>query len=503
MIDNIDFDECLISGGDHRLSLVVGTTLNLYGCSPRPIDHISYSSSTASTVGYDAYRHAEIVFNDLDESSDLMDEYQSLRDRLRSYVGLDDTVDIVLGPSGTDMELLSLLASLQVNIKVTNILVARDEVGSGIEYAAKGCHSTTVLPNGESVVKGDCIAGYEEYDIQLNSVPVRDNKGEILPVSVVIDDVEAKIREAVASDRRVLLHLVYRTKTGIVSPCFRSVQNLLKQFPQGVDVVVDACQYRMSNESLNVLLSAGCMVIITGSKFYAGAPFSAALLVPDGIRDRFTSGGQVPSGLNSYFSRSELPIRWTSFDGSLNEHANPGLLLRWETALYEMRSFSGVHLGRFRDSVNLFVDVLELIVSKYDFISIVKEDKGQSLISSDDGVFNQTIQTFLIDEDKLNIHDGLVIYQALYHDLSELFSFDFARHLCHLGQPVKVKKNTNGEWCAALRISLNASFFSEQSGKILEKQKTVLINDLNVIFDKISIIIKNLDEVKSYLKAEN
>lgn len=495
------FDECLMSGGDHRLSIMKGTSLNLYGCSPKPIKHISYSSSTASTVGHDAYCYVDHIFSTLNKNpscESLVNEFQSIRDRIRSYIGSEDSVDIALGPSGTDMELIALAAALYKNDSVTNILVARDEVGSGTEFAASGRHSTSILPSRKVVNKGEVISGFERFDIDLNFIPVRDEvTGEILSVQSVTSDVLTKVKAAVSNERHVLLHLVYRTKTGIVSPCFDSIKKILEMYPGKVDVVVDACQYRMSNESLNYMLKSGCMVIITGSKFYAGAPFSSALLVPESIRDRFVSDLFVPEGLSDYFSRSELPIRWRVFDRVLNRNCNLGLLLRWETALFEMRSFSGVHVERFGSTAHLFKKTLSDIIGKYSNISIVEEDKGASLISDSDVIFNQTIQTFIVND--LDINDAKFIYKALYTDLSVFFDEPYAGVICHIGQPVKVRKNIDGKWCAALRISLNSRFFSQESGKILLKQEKIIEDELFVVFEKLKLIVNNFELIKTFL----
>src|SRR5512140_3009025 len=50
-----------------------------------------------------------------------------------------------------------------------------------------------------------------------------------------------------------------------------------------VQVVVDACQMRLGRPRLRKYLDRGCMVIVTGSKFFTGPPFSVALLVPAGF----------------------------------------------------------------------------------------------------------------------------------------------------------------------------------------------------------------------------
>lgn len=51
-------------------------------------------------------------------------------------------------------------------------------------------------------------------------------------------------------------------------------------------------------------------MLITGSKFYRGPPFSAAILVPTEIMDQLVSeqdNAKIPQGLNTFIGKSEIP----------------------------------------------------------------------------------------------------------------------------------------------------------------------------------------------------
>jgi hypothetical protein len=86
------------------------------------------------------------------------------------------------------------------------------------------------------------------------------------------------------------------------------------------------------------------MVGVTGSKFVTGPAFSAALLVPPGAAGRL-EGVRMPRALAKLCAEGEWPQDWSVAwpQGSApSQHANFGLLLRWEAALEEMRRFAAL-----------------------------------------------------------------------------------------------------------------------------------------------------------------
>ena len=103
------------------------------------------------------------------------------------------------------------------------------------------------------------------------------------------------------------MHVLAGSKTGLSAPSFEAVQRLHERFGARLDVVVDACQMRLAPERVRAYLEAGCMVLITGSKFFGGPPFSGALLVPAGVAARAPELAPLPPGLAGYFTRPEWP----------------------------------------------------------------------------------------------------------------------------------------------------------------------------------------------------
>jgi hypothetical protein len=101
-------------------------------------------------------------------------------------------------------------------------------------------------------------------------------------------------------------------------------------------VLVDACQFRLSPDSLQAYLAQDFMVAITGSKFVGGPAFCGALLLPPGVARR---SRRVPlDALGAYSSRFDWPPGWTPAK-VLQETVNLGVLLRWEASLVELRRF--------------------------------------------------------------------------------------------------------------------------------------------------------------------
>src|SRR5260370_8474970 len=89
-------------------------------------------------------------------------------------------------------------------------------------------------------------------------------------------------------------------------------------------------------------LDRGYMVIVTGSKFFTGPPFSGALLVPAGLSKALGAVTDVASGFLEYFSRSDWPRNWPALRSGFPIRANLRQWLRWEAALAEIPAYSGL-----------------------------------------------------------------------------------------------------------------------------------------------------------------
>src|SRR6185437_9357044 len=139
---------------------------------------------------------------------------------------------------------------------------------------------------------------------------------------------------------KVLLVMMDVSKTGLISPSVACAQDLKQRFPERVEVMVDACQLRLSPPTLAAYLRQDFLVAITGSKFMTGPAFSAALLVPEAAAERMQAA-RAPRALADLCLQGELPDGWRNAP-ELKARANFGLVLRWEAALEEMKRFSAL-----------------------------------------------------------------------------------------------------------------------------------------------------------------
>jgi hypothetical protein len=85
---------------------------------------------------------------------------------------------------------------------------------------------------------------------------------------------------ALAQGRRVLLVLADVSKTGLIAPSLACVTALQRRWPDALDILVDACQFRLAPATLRAYLIHNFMIALTGSKFLTGPTFSGALLIP-------------------------------------------------------------------------------------------------------------------------------------------------------------------------------------------------------------------------------
>lgn len=170
-------------------------------------------------------------------------------------------------------------------------MVEADETGSGVQ---------AVL----SAVDPNCVA-----------VSLRASDGAPRLAGEIDAEVAALTKQAVIQGQRVLLIMADQSKTGLIAPGPGCVMQLYQQHPDQVAVLVDACQFRITPATFRAYLQQGFMVALTGSKFFAGPSFSAALLLPEKVRQNRPSAEAC---------------------------LTPGLLLRWEAALFELRRFCAV-----------------------------------------------------------------------------------------------------------------------------------------------------------------
>jgi hypothetical protein len=491
--------ELLIEGGDARIALGSDGITNKYGCTPFPDPGLlSFGSSTASIISTSAFAAAsrlreKIVLAAGTESlTDIYTgELNRVRAELKALCGVTDMpdLDIVFAASGTDLHLIASQITGETTSQPTRVIMAGvEETGSCVPLALSGKHFSTRSALGQSVDEGMPIAGSNVIDI--STVPIRDGDGNPRPIAEIDADVESLVSEALAMKQRILLILVDVSKTGMIAPSPACAAALHHRYPQSLDVLVDACQFRIAAPTLRAYLEQGFMLALTGSKFITGPTFAGALLLPSTVTDRLRQRPlPLPPALASYSARAEWPAHWRNTD-IFDNVANIGLLLRWEASLDELRAFRTVPEADVCQFLQAFADAISSRLQNdpfFEALPVPKMDR-QPLINAKNWDQYQTIFPFLLyhpaanfAKSPLNRDQTLQIYRLLQADLG-----DGVR--CQLGQPVACG-NRNGVAVSALRICASARLIVEACAENGKNAASVIDRAL-VALDKTAILVE-------------
>jgi hypothetical protein len=465
--------DLLTHGGDARIVLDRTRGSNKYGCSPFPDASLAaFGSSTASTISATGFAAAERLRDRLEaaashESAVLTyaRELDRMRAELADLCGIADLPDleIVFAASGTDLHLLAAqLAAGGARAPLIAVMVEASETGSGVPAAIAGRHFSTRTALGQSASEGNLVEGVA--GVEIAALASRAADGLPRPAHLVDAEVETRVIEAVKSSRHVLLTLVDVSKTGMIAPTPKLVLEIRRRFPDSVDVLVDACQFRLSRASLRAYLEHGFMVALTGSKFLTGPTFSGALLVPRTLARRLKRQALSPA-LGAYSARADWPRGWTA-SRSLPEAANYGLLLRWEAALDELRAFRSIPDSEVAAFLADFARAIEARLCADPALEALPVPVLDRRPLVDAGNWDEipTIFPFLLrgaDRSLLQREETARVYTSLAQDQSELGdSRAIAPLRYQVGQPVPCG-HRNGVPLSALRLCASARLVVE------------------------------------------
>ena len=497
-------DQLLVSGSDNRLALDQKTRLNSYGCAavPQPAT-ISFASTTASSIstrGFAAARAAHAHFVGARRRGDeymIFDRILArLRTRLKQAFAINDPeVETVLAPSGTDAQLAALfIARATLGAPITSIVVGAEETGSGTRHTVRGQHFASVTAHGIPVAKGEVIEGFDDIAAQID-VPVRNRDGTARGMDEIDASVMAAIGLARAEGQKVLLIAMDQSKSGLGGPSNECLRAVRMHWNEDVEIVVDACQGRIAPKAIDVHLAEGRMVLMTGSKFYSGPPFSGAVFVPPRLADRLEDVCEVPAGLCDYSGRSEWPTRWTGIRAALPDTVNAGMWLRWEAALAEIEAYNAVPHEFRALALNCFAQALPATLAEFSYCQAVDSFPPSDAL--------RTIYPFVVikDGEPLSCAAARIAYNKLNDDLSADLPTtvgaderDLASRLCHIGQPFALR-SASGREIGALRISADARLISnswqpgDQHGSMNRIDRT--IDGVRTVLEKIGLILQH------------
>jgi hypothetical protein len=343
--------DLLASGGDGRIATDGVSGENRYGCalSPDP-ERLAFGSSTASTISAPGLRAAEDLRMRLDRAlraASAADVYAFELDRIRAellrLLEIDPAAaQVVIAASGTDLLMLAAqLLATDCSRPTLAVIGEESETGGGVPAALAGRRYAARTPFADAHPDGDLVA--TGLTAEVVSVAARAADGAPRGGGLADLEVETLVADAVRDRRAVLLVLCDVTKTGLISPSPACALRLTQRFPGQVTVLVDACQLRLSNATLNAYLALGWMVAVTGSKFLTGPAFSGALLVPPVVAGKLRAR-HLAQSLSAYSASADWPTDWAAAR-RFEPEANFGLLLRWAAALEELRRFRAVPGG--------------------------------------------------------------------------------------------------------------------------------------------------------------
>lgn len=495
----------LMQGGDARLIIGSKTKLNRYGCSPFPREHaFTFASSTATSISTSAYQAAEHYRQRLlhdcikaESFSPLAQHCRMLEAEIATTFGLDRlNPDIHLSPSGTDSQLQAVAAITTARpAQWVSIVCGADETGSGTPFSVTGCHFDNTTCLGHTVVKGERLAGMAP--IAYRDVPFRNGFGRLQTIEEMDNAVEEHVRDAVSQGYNVMLHAMDQSKFGCWAPSPKKLDQLRNIYGQRIQVVIDACQLRIDQEDLVSHLSKGDILLLTGSKFFTGPPFSGVAIFPAGFSCQLIQSGRpLPQGLIEYLPKPDLG-RWEALLENATTPTTIGIYLRWKAALEEAKRYYYVPKEKRIEGLDRFSHEVSGLIDKHPLLEPLFDKSSawwaRSDMLGDELGVRRSIFPFLIrhrNGEYLTQEQVRSLYEQLNSDLSDASAEEnmaLASQCCHIGQPVKI----TGHDTSALRLSMGARILSDgwhdgvHDSQHLEEE----LRQIHIILEKISFCI--------------
>lgn len=500
-----------MQGGDGRLVVDPVTGLNRYGCSPAPREHaFTFASSTASSVSPQAYEAADHyrqqLLHDLvsgDARHVVPDYFRRLEQDLSRILGLHDLEPaFFLLPSGTDAQLLSVgVTATDPGGSWISVVCGADETGSGTPESVTGRHFDDTTCLGVPVSRGERLAGMAP--IGYRAVEVHDDSGRPRSPAEMDAATEASVESLVNEGHSVILHAMEQSKLGRWCPSREVMERLRERCGDRLQIIIDACQMRTDRDDLRRHLEKGDILLLTGSKFFTGPPFSGAVVFPAQLRTRLPRAASLPEGLADYLPADALGS-WASMVPGAKPVVQTGVLLRWRAALAEMERYYAVPESLRIDGLNRFSSQVVTLLREHPLVEPLFEPGSAWWARSDFGgeelSNRRTIFPFLVRQsakgDWLDPGQARKLYELLNQELDtdtlEPLSRErqeIAGQCCHIGQPVPLK----GSETAALRISIGARVLScgYHSGQGLSAHLEDELEQVDAILRKIRLCIEH------------
>lgn len=446
MSDSVDktLASLLATGGDARIRIDPATGLNRYLSAPYPRLVLAYASSTANDVSDAAFAHLRRWWTGQGRALDA-DGYRAhlngLRARIAAAYRLPMPVETVFAPSGTDLEYVALAAVAgRAPGGILNVLIGSDEVGTGCIHSANGRHFAEETALDAATVPGSDVAGLGER-VTLADIPVREADGTARASAAVAAAIDAAIAGAHAEGRFPLIHIVHGSKTGLILPDGGALDRLISRHGDAAAFVVDACQARITGAAVSAYLKRGVIVLLTGSKFMGGPPFSGVALLPAGTA---AAAPPLPEGFAAIFRRAEWPDGWPGA-AALVDAPNAGLALRWEASIFELERFAALPPDAAARVIAAFGRAVAALAARIGAAEVRPFPPGAGAAAAAHPLEMRTLATL-----DLSARAGGADFEA-----AQSWHRAMALAGVRLGQPVRCVRLPNGRWGATLRIGLS------------------------------------------------
>ncbi|CAF1517395.1 unnamed protein product [Rotaria sordida] len=516
-IPSTELERMLCCGGDERLLLDSSTRVNMYGCSPGPVSSstsIYLSSSTATPVSNDAFAHlAEmmITLNKTEINNAVDDRMEDFRQELLDYFGINSVdADIVFVPSGTDATLqavfLSKLCLSKPTTILTNLVLAVDEAAGRVMAAASGCHFNTKNIRGEDVDKGApiaCLHGTNgNKTIEYIELSYEKCQNEIY-IEELVDQLVSR-----SENTHVLLHAIDTSKLGNRTPSHNCLERIEQQHSkESLTILIDACQFRLSSRRIRDHINRGRLVIITGSKFLTGPPFSGAIIVPGRFRAQIQQASvsnNMSSELAAYSAIADWPRSWTNVRSCLSTFssvlwkANIGQFLRWMAAVFELRRYLRVPVQQREQFIlEAGAAIQAAFASVPDLLEpFMNKNRSQFFDEYDEEFRHPTIFPFLIrqpNKSKSFLHEKTC--KEIYQKLQQ--TTDTYPITCVIGQPVTVVVSEYQGPVTTFRFSIDARAVADE----FERGHGTKPMTVDILRSKVELVIKKIAEIVNFQQS--
>lgn len=177
----------------------------------------------------------------------------------------------------------------------------------------------------------------------------------------------------------VLLHIVDSSKLGRRMDAIDDVERLKRQYPGRVLVTIDSCQSRTDAQRTRKYLELGYMVMITGSKFEDGPPFSGAVIVPSGLTDSLSpqSFMNFLPGIGNFITTYDLSGQLEMLRPFLPHWMNWGLMMRWTCAVTNWEKFRAIEAATRNRLIQDWVDGLLTLIGHHPELEVLNGGEVQ------------------------------------------------------------------------------------------------------------------------------